>query len=332
MEHGDMKKISKYVVGPLIGALFLYLTLRQVDFANCWIYIRQAKLFWVAVAVVVYSLAFFVRSVRWRYLMAPLKDVPRPQLFNYLIIGFFMNNLLPLRLGELVRAHITGQKAGTTRSGVLATVVIERLFDGLSYVVLFFLTFLVLPFPAWTKKSMGAGSILFVGVLFILFLLSKNQSLAERVFAAMPLPRAIRERVNAAFSNFLRGLKSLGNASSLIKVLLLSIVVWTIEGLVFYVMGLSFGMQLTVFQGILVMIIIGMGAILPTAPGYVGTVEFLGTASLVFLGINKNLAFGYIITLHLLQLLTVTFWGLRSLMVEKITLSELIRIEKQEQN
>jgi hypothetical protein len=321
-----MKK--KYFLGPLIGALFLCLTLRQIDFGNCWFYIRQAKLLWIAVAVVVYSFAFYLRSFRWKFLMSPLKDVPRNRLFSFLIMGFFMNNLLPLRLGEIVRAHITGQKMGVSRSSVLATVVVERLFDGLSYVVLFFLTILVLPFPSWTKKSMGAGSVLFIGVLAILYLLSRNRQKAVSLFGALPMPAVIRTRVNAFFSNFLNGLGSLGHGPSLAKVFLLSLAVWTIEATVFYLMGLSFGMNLSVFQGMLVMIVIGMGAILPTAPGYVGTVEFLGTTSLVFIGINKNLAFGYIVTLHVLQLLTITFWGIRSLMAEKITLSELIRIEK----
>jgi uncharacterized protein (TIRG00374 family) len=324
-----MKKWNM-IIGPLIGALFLYLTLRQIDFANCWVYIRQAKLSWIVLAIVVYSSAFFVRSIRWKYLITPLKDIPRARLFSYLILGFFMNNLLPLRLGELVRAHVTGQKAGVTRSGVLATVVVERLFDGLAYVALFFVTILILPFPAWTKKSMAAGSVLFVVVLIILFVVARNQVFAVKLFSFLPLPQKIRQRVNAIFSNFLRGLQALGHGPSLVKVFLLSIVVWTIEGIVFFIMGRSFGMPLSIFQGMLVMIVIGMGAILPTAPGYVGTVEFLGTTSLSFLGINKNLAFGYIITLHVLQLLTITFWGLRSLITEKITLSELIRIEKQE--
>lgn len=325
-----MKKFNM-IIGPLIGALFLYLTVRKIDFANCWVYIRQAGLTWIMLAVLVYSSAFVIRSVRWKYIISPLKVIPPGQLFSYLILGFFMNNLLPLRLGELVRAHVTGQKAGVTRSGVLATVVVERLFDGLAYVSLFFVTILILPFPAWTKKSMAVGSVLFIAVLFVLFMVAKNQEFAERMFSLVPLPSRFRMKVNAMFSNFISGLQSLGHAPSLVKVFVFSIAVWTIEALVFFVLGKSFGMQLSFFQGMLVMIIIGMGAILPTAPGYVGTVEFLGTNALFFMGVNRNQAFGYIITLHVLQLLTVTFWGFRSLLTEKITFSELIRVEKQEQ-
>jgi uncharacterized membrane protein YbhN (UPF0104 family) len=78
------------------------------------------------------------------------------------------------------------------------------------------------------------------------------------------------------------------------------------------------------------MIIIGTGAIIPTAPGYVGTVEFLGVTSLAFLGFDKNQSFGYIIVLHFFQLLAVCLMGIYSLTKEKITLGELIRIEKQQ--
>ena len=79
------------------------------------------------------------------------------------------------------------------------------------------------------------------------------------------------------------------------------------------------------------MIIIGMASILPGAPGYVGSVEASGRVALNVFHIDKNLAMAYILTIHSLQWLTVTFWGIRGLFIEKITLSELIQIEKQKQ-
>ena len=95
-----------------------------------------------------------------------------------------------------------------------------------------------------------------------------------------------------------------------------------------YIFSKAFFLNINIFQCFLVMIIIGTGTMLPPAPGYVGTVEFLGVTALSFLGVNKDQAFGYIVTLHVFQILTIFFWGIHGLITEKITFSELIHIEK----
>lgn len=321
---------KKVALGFIIGAVFLYLTLRQIDFAATYQYIRQASLSWLALAVLVYSTAFFVRAVRWKFLIAPLKEWPAVRLFSYLILGFFMNNTLPLRLGEIIRAHITGQKVGIPRSSALATIVVERLFDGLSYVCLFLVTITFMEFPGQTRATfMSAGAAFLVGMI-VFFLMARNKEFAIRIFNKLPLPFRFRDRIQSIFANFLGGLKIFGHFGALARILALSLVVWTIEGFVFLMVGWAFHLDLTIFQCFLVMIIIASGSILPTAPGYVGTVEFLGVLGLSFIGIDKNQAFGYIIVLHLLQLTTIAFWGIRSLFVEKLTFSELVRIEKQQ--
>ncbi len=321
---------KKFFAGLAIGGAFLYFTLRQIDLANCWHYIRQASIPWICLAVFVYFLAFVARGFRWELLVEPLKSgVPVKRLFSLLVIGFFMNNVLPLRLGEVVRANIAGQKLSTTRTGILATILVERLFDGISYITLFLITIMLLPFPGWAKTSFSIGSVVFVGLLVMLYFLLKHREIAVRFMDKMPVPARFKVVAQNMFNSFIDGLQIFAKGSSLVKVFFLSVLVWSIEGSVFFLMGQSFGMHLTIFQCFFVMIIIGMGAILPTAPGFVGTVEFLGVTSLAFMGFNKNEAFGYIITLHLLQLATVSLLGIHSLVTENISFSELIRIEKQ---
>ncbi len=292
-------------------------------------YLRNANLAWVGAALLVYSFAFVIRSLRWRVLLMPLRKFPAARLFHYLILGFFMNNILPLRLGELVRAHVTGQKLSLSRSSTLATVVVERLFDGLAYVTLFLVTMIFLPFPGWVRSSFIAGSIIFAGGLFVMFLAARNVERAQALFDRVPLPKRWAPRIKGILLNFLNGLQVCTRARDLLTVFAFSLAVWTVEASVFSILSLSFGMNLSLFQSLLVMLIIGIGAILPTAPGYVGTVEFLGLSSLTFLGFERDRAFAFIITLHLVQLAAVFFWGIRGMMKEKITPGELVRIEKQ---
>ena len=276
----------------------------------------------------VYALAFVVRAFRWSKLIEPLKKIPAFKLFSYLILGFFMNSLLPLRLGEFIRAHVAGQKTGLPRSGMLATVLVERLFDGLSYVTLFLVVIQFLPFPELAKKSMLAASVIFIGAMIFLFFFVAHRDKAEIFFRKIPIPVKFRDRAHKIFVNFLDGLTIFSHKSGLIRGFALSLVVWTIEGTAFFVLGTAFNLNLNILQCVLVMIVIGTGSIIPTAPGYVGTVEFLGVTSLTFLGIDKNLAFGYIITLHFLQLATISILGIHAMIKEKLTLSELVRIHK----
>jgi hypothetical protein len=116
----------------------------------------------------------------------------------------------------------------------------------------------------------------------------------------------------------------------LVWVVIVSIGIWAIEGTVFYLFSFAFHLNLNIFQCFLVMIIIGLGCMLPPAPGFVGTVEFLGVTSLAFMGINKSKAFGYILVLHFAQLLTISILGIRTLIVEKISFMSLLRAGKQE--
>lgn len=325
-----MKKINKkLVIGLLIGGVFLWLTLRQVDFASCWHYIRSANLYFILLAVFVYTLAFIIRSARWKYLLAPIVASTARRLFFFIQMGFFMNNVLPLRLGEIIRANVTGQKLNVSRSSVLATVVVERLFDGLGYICLFFATVIFLPFPGWAKKSFIAGSVIFIGALTLLYFFVRHQEKTSAVLDKLPSGGKFWPRLKGIFVNFMDGLKIFSHGTGLLKVFLLTLVVWIIEGTVYYTVSVAFNLNLNLLQTILVMIIIGTGAILPTAPGYVGTVEFLGVTSLSFLGVDKNLAFGYIITLHFLQIITIAFWGMTGMAREKITFHDLILFEKQ---
>src|SRR3989339_633035 len=127
---------KKMIIGISIGAVFMYLTLRNIDLSACWVYMRQANLLILAVCMLAYIVGFIVRAVRWKSLLGALvAKTPLARIFSLLILGFFMNNTLPFRLGELVRVQVSGKKLKIPRSSVLATMVVERLFDGLSFVV-----------------------------------------------------------------------------------------------------------------------------------------------------------------------------------------------------
>lgn len=283
------------------------------------------NLAYLAAGVAVYLVAFVLRSVRWKDLVCPMKECPVGKMFSLLILGFFMNNIFPLRLGEFIRVNVAGKKLDVTRSGLFATVVIERLFDGLTYVMLFFAVVMFLPFPAWAKGTFSLGAVVFAGLLSFFFFLFKHQDIAINLFKKLPIPSRFRNAAHDIFEKFISGLEILSDVKLLAKIVGLSIAVWITESLLYLSMGLAFDIGIGPLEAVLVMVLIGVGAILPTAPGYVGTVEFMGVTALVFLGKDKNHAFGYVVTLHSLQLLVISILGIRSFIKEKITIGELFK-------
>ncbi|MFC1501658.1 lysylphosphatidylglycerol synthase transmembrane domain-containing protein [Elusimicrobiota bacterium] len=322
-----MKSIlSKFIFGFLVGGAFLYMTLRQIDFSNFWGNLLSANYFLILPAVLIYILGFAVRGIRWQHILTPLKRISSVKLFSLMIMGFFMNSLLPLRLGEIIRAHITGQKIECPRSSVLATIVVERLFDSLAYLFLFIITIIFLPFPIWVRKTFTIAGFVFIGGFIFLYILSHNNKLATKILTHLPLPGKLNTFAQKLLTNFIDGLKILKNFKDLAKIFTLSITVWTLEATVYLIISYAFGLQLNLLHCILVMAIIATGSILPTAPGYVGTMEFLGVASLAFLGVEKNSAFAFIVTLHAMQLFTIFMLGIRGIVREKISFSDMLNI------
>src|SRR4030065_2711178 len=117
--------------GILISAIFLYLVLRKIDYPQLWQVLKSANYWWLIPGVAVYFVALWVRSWRWHYLLRPLKSIPTRSMFPIVTMGYAGNNTFPARAGEIVRAVVLKQKEGVPVSASLATIIVERVFDGI---------------------------------------------------------------------------------------------------------------------------------------------------------------------------------------------------------
>ena len=320
---------KKVLIGLLIGTVLLFLTLKQIDLKSSFEFIKASNWLLLIAGAILYCLSFVVRSFRWKMLLSKLTNLPVKRCFSFLTIGFFANNTLPFRMGEFIRAFITGKKASVSKSGVLATIVVERVFDGVTYVFLLALSMLMLKtLPVGIKNTLLTASVIFLGAFVFLTTYSKNKQLLSKFPTLLPFSQKIKDILSHFISSFAGGLAILHERKILIITLLLSVVVWLIEACVFFTVASAFSLNLTYYQCLFVMIAIGFAAILPSAPGYVGTVEFVGVSTLAIFGIEKNIAFGYILTLHAIQLICVAFMGIGSIVREKLTFAELVKIHK----
>lgn len=131
------RKRIQFAASLLITALFLYLAFRNVSWRELWMGLRQISYFWAIPFTAVTLLSMYLRTLRWKYLLEPVVKVPSHELFSPLIICFALNSILPGRAGEFARAYLVSRDYRAPFSGTLATVIVERIADGLGLLAFF---------------------------------------------------------------------------------------------------------------------------------------------------------------------------------------------------
>ncbi|MDR2709583.1 MAG: flippase-like domain-containing protein, partial [Elusimicrobiota bacterium] len=322
------KHFFKILLGCLISAFLIYLAFKDIDFPSFFSALADTKYHILIFAVICICLTYITRSLRYYFIILPIKKTRVFENFPYLVLGFFMNNVVPLRLGELVRAKITGERLGISRSAALATVVVERLLDIVAYVIFFFLIANVLPFPKIVKGSFIFCAVLFGLMLAVLFLISVHDKKSVVILSKLPLPKKIKDFALSLIHKFIAGLLILKSKKDFLLAFLLSFLVWTFESTALLIVAWACGISLSLVDGIFVVIIIGISGIIPTAPGYIGAFELAGITSLGVLGVGENSAVACILIFHVLSIFTNFSLAAFSIIKEKISFSDLFKFEE----
>src|SRR5204863_8493679 len=157
--------ILRAAVGGAISIAALWFVLSGANLARTGDVLRTADLRWVALGVVLYSADLGFRALRWQRLIRPIAHVRYPPMLAYLLVGYLANNVLPARLGELVRVHYLGDREGISRASALGTVVVERVVDLVAVVAIAAVALLIL-----SVRGVVANAVLVGGAVAALFL------------------------------------------------------------------------------------------------------------------------------------------------------------------
>lgn len=325
-----MKFNKKLWISIIVSLMFIVLILFQVDFDKTKNALREANYLFIPIGIALSLVTNIIRTYRWKYVTNPIKKIGIPSLFSGVAIGYMANNLLPARLGEFLRAYMMGKKEGISKSSTLATIVVERIFDGFS--LLFFLT--VLSFssdlPSWTRDAGILGALFFILLsVFLFFLAAKKSSgvkLIEKVIGIFSSKMAYKS--GHLLDGFLTGLRVVQHKKNMVIIFFYSILVWLVEALTYYVISLSFNIDLPVYVFIITVVIVNLGILIPSAPGYIGSFEFFTISSLAIFSIENSTALSYAIILHAVLFLPITLVGLYYFWKENMNLSEAADIAK----
>ena len=303
-------------LGVPISLVFLYLAFRGQNPDE----IRDAlaRVDWrlLPLALVLLYTGIAIRAYRWHVLLRPVCDIPTREVFPVMIVGYAANNVLPLRAGELVRAWVLGQRYGVRKTAALATIAVERLFDGVTMLLFVGGAATVIGLNAELRHVALVAAAVFAAAIVGLAVLLAGGSLRDRLlgFVLGPLPDRLAARVERMAESFLAGLGVLSRRRDLALVAVTSVIAWGFEVSMYWTVAQAFGDPLaeavTPVAALLVTAIANLATLVPSGPGYVGTFE-AGVLLAVngALGIGRGLALSYAVLLHVLLWLPVTIWG-----------------------
>jgi hypothetical protein len=244
------------------------------------------------------------------------------------------NYLLPARVGEFIRAFLLGSRAQISKTASFATIVVERVFDGFTVMVMFLVVLLLMPFPAGTASIFNQRNIKLVGFLSFIFYLSVLGTLllmyfhnqrVNRLFDYLlkPFPPNLALKVRGKVDAFIFGLGILKNLRDIVIISFYSALVWVITFLLIYFLFFPFGIHLSLLSAVFLTVILVFGVTIPSAPGFIGTFHWACAAALMFLGVEANLAKSYAIILWFISFIPITSLGLFLLWKEGLSFRAL---------
>jgi len=318
---------KKTLIGFIISAVLLYLAFRKVDFRLLGDSLKDARYIWLVPAFFLMLSSVVFRAVRWRYLLRAVKEVEFVHLFSASAIGLMANNLLPARLGEIARAWVIGEKAGISKTSSFATIVVERVFDG--FTVIFFLIIVLLsgkmhlPAPM-TKIAYAAVSFYVLAVVFLAMLRLNRERTSSFVKALTSrLPAGAAAKTDKLLRSFMEGLTVLKRPRDIAAAGLLSFLVWLPNIIVMHMMIRSSGLETSLLATLTVFIIVTFGIMIPSAPGFVGTVQYCFVIGLGLFGVAESRALGISIIYHAATFIPMTAAGLFCLAREGMSFANL---------
>jgi glycosyltransferase 2 family protein len=331
---------GRLALGGVLALGLLALFFRGVEWAALLAAFRSAHPGYLAGVVLATLLTYAARSWRWGFLLAPLAPVPFRRLFSVTVLGFMTGLVIP-RAGEVVRPYLIGRRYSVSTSSAFASIILERLFDLLTVVLLFGLYLYVLPTPAAQTRGplIGllkvGGAFAGVGALLITALLALFHAHADRAMAILDrllgwLPQRIAGAVSRALRSFGAGLAVLqAPLPHLLAIAAQSLLTWLAIALTVFWTNRAFGIDLPFHSAFLIIGFLTVGVAVPT-PGMVGGFhEAFKLALTQTYGVDAELAVAAGIAMHALTNLPILVLGLAFLGEEGLTFGRVAEMTEE---
>lgn len=329
-----MKFPWRGAIGLALTVGLLWWVFRDVPWSEVMEVLHRANLPLALLSVAVATLVFPLRAIRWRPILHAVQpNLPYGPLWRATAMGFMANSILPSRIGELVRAYALTRETPVTFSAAFASLVVDRVFDGLVVLLLMVVAMSDPAFPggiAATKTYAGTGALIIIGIAAVLYAIVFFPDRLIRLyelFARRVAPR-FEERGRQLLRAFADGLSVLRHPGRFLVVLFWALALWLTQALSFWVMFRALGIDAPFSAALFVQGLIVFFVALPSTPGFFGLFEAAAKLGLVMYGVNESLAVAWGFIYHVLSLIPITLIGLYYVARAGMTLGDLKQIGK----
>lgn len=331
-----MLRSPRVWIGFLITLVFLALFFRSTNFGEIADAFKEANYALAVASLPVYFAGIWVRTIRWQYLLRPIKHVAATRLYPVVLIGLMANNVLPARAGELVRAFILGEREQVSKASALGTIAVDRLFDGLTLIPLLVITAAVigtnesfeLGFVDYSLSLLGLAVVMAVlfgiglGFLFVLAFSHRARDWLDRLVMRVT-PNKIKPSVEGLAHSFFEGLDALRSPFVLAVAWVMSTISWLLEATMYYMVGRAFNIDVGFEYFLLITAAANLAISILASQGGVGPFELVTKHILIAAGASTGAVEAAAIGLHALVLLPVVVIGLYFLGTMGLSLGEM---------
>jgi hypothetical protein len=313
------------LLGLLISGIALYFAFRATDWNEVWGAFLTARIEYLVLGALLIPVSTLARGMRWSVMLqGRINPLEGTSLFT---IGQMANNVLPARLGEMVKAVLVARRPSVNFTMAVSSIVVERLFDLGGVVMVLAATVILLPLPEWAT---AAGIVMAIGSVSGIIVLAwaarwPEPALRLGTWALALLPMFSKERARALLEPFVDGLAPVRDWRTFGLTLLWTVIAWAVSVVLAWVVMLAFFPNAPFPMGMLALAAAGLGVSFPSAPANVGTFQAAIIAVLVAAGYDRSHSQSYSIALHAITFVMINLQGLISLLFEGVNPREVIQ-------
>lgn len=299
-------------ISLLVSAVLLFFTFRGLGAEQFLNNLRRLHLPLLVIAVLIYFLAVAVIALRWQFLLRAAQQIPLHSLTRIVIIGYMGNTVYPLRAGEALRAYLLHRNHQVPFARASATILVERVFDGLVMLSFVLLGLLLTDAKSAQVKAIAAVTApVFVGAMLGLFFLAARPNRLRQLIHSLLgiLPRRLGAAIGDISDDIIAGLKGLRSRAYLIGAVASSFVTWALEAGVYWTVMFAFGLELSYPLALLTVGTVNLAGLIPASPGQVGVYEFVVSGILIAAGLPAATAAAYAVVTHVTFALPLTVVG-----------------------
>ncbi len=293
------------VAGLVVTVAGIVFAVRGVALDDTADALADSNLWWLAPSFAVFVAGVTLRAVRWWALFDARHRPPLREVAHALLVGYFFNNILPMRAGEAARVISLHARTKASRAETLGTVVAERVFDLLALLGILFAAYPWLPELPWIRAAAIFAFVVIAGVAVLVFVLVRWEDRAIH-WLLSPLRRIRRDgfaqRVELAAINATRGLVAIRDPRVAFEAMALTVASWVVLSCSYWILMHAFSLDLPFVAGLLVTVTINMGLVLPSSPAALGVFEAATVIALKAFDVPQAEALSYALVLHLLNL------------------------------